>query len=154
MWAKDYMFTGVQTITGEETAAAAVKKMVEAKTNSLIVINEKNEPIGIVSSYSLIKEIVPSYLKDDPVSSNFGAEGTFDKYAAKCKDKPIREIMNTDFHSLREEDTMIEAASYAVEATRRILPVVNKEGKLIGAITRTGIKNALFDVIFGKSRDK
>lgn len=148
MWVKDYMFTDVWTITKEKTLKEAVKLMVENKTNSLIVVDEDYKPVGTLSSHSLIKEVVPAYLKDDPMFSQFGREGTFDKYAEKFQDKKIEEIMHGDIHKLAEDDAMIEAASYAVKSDRRLWPVIDKDGKLIGATTRTCIKNALYNALY------
>jgi predicted transcriptional regulator len=148
MWVKDYMFSDVKTITSDKSIGETVKHMVDNKTNSLIVVDEENKPVGIISSYTLVREVVPAYLKNDPIFSQYGAEGTFDKYADKVKDKPISEIMHTDYHILKKDDAMIEAASYAIEVSRRILPVVDDDGKLIGAITRTCIKNALYNALY------
>jgi acetoin utilization protein AcuB len=144
MWVKNYMFKNVLTASPDTTVNEAVKKMIDNKSNSLIVVDEDNKPVGILSSFTLIKEVVPEYLKD-PNYSQYGAEGTFERYACKVKEKKIKDVMHTDFHTLSEDDAIIEAASYSVEAARRIMPVVNKEGKLIGAMTRTCIKNALFN---------
>jgi len=153
MWVKDYMSREFCVISPDKTIKDAITAMVEKKTNSLVVVNEENKPIGILSSYTLIKEAVPAYLKDDPIYSNFGAEGTLDKYAAKMKDKKIEEIMHKDFHILSEEDAMIEAASYAIEASRRMLPVVDAQGKVIGVINRTSIKNALYHAMQNGEKD-
>ena len=148
MWVRDYMFSDVTTIDKEATIADAVKLMVKAKTNSLVVVDDKNKPIGTLSSYTLVREVVPAYLKGDPLFSQFGKEGTFDKYAARMKDKHVKDLMHPDFHILKEDDAMIEAASYSIKASRRILPVVDKAGKIVGAITRTCIKNALYNAIY------
>lgn len=153
MWVKDYMSKEFCVISPEKTIKDAITAMIEKETNSLVVTDEENRPIGIISSYTLIKEAVPAYLKGDPTYSNFGAEGTLDKYAAKMKDRKVSEIMNTDFHILKEGDAMIEAASYAVEASRRMLPVVDEEGKVIGVINRTSIKKALYDAMKNGEKD-
>ncbi len=150
MWVKNYMFSDVCTTSPNTTVQEAIKKMVEKKTNSLVVIDDDNKPIGILSSHTVIREALPSYLEDSPVSANFGVEGTFNKYAVKVADKSVMEIMHTDFHILSEDDAMIEAAAYSVGTHRRILPVADDDGKLIGAVTRTCIKNALFDVLYPK----
>lgn len=147
MWVKDYMFTEICTIESDKTLKETVKYMVEKKTNSLIVV-DKNIPVGTLSSHSLIKEVVPAYLKNDPMFSQFGKEGTFDKYAEKAQNKLIKDIMHKDIHTLSENDAMIEAASYSVKSNRRLWAVVNDEGNLIGAITRTCIKNALYNAIY------
>ena len=147
MWVKDYMFEQVHTVLPDATIFDAVSKMADEKTNSLIVVDEDKKPIGILSSYTLTRAVVPAYLKDDPIFANFGAEGTFDKYAEKMKCEKVKSIMHTDMHILSVDDAMIEAAAYAVDAGRRILPVADPTGKLIGAITRTCIKNASFNAL-------
>ncbi len=148
MWVKDYMITDFLTATKDLTILEAVKMMVSNKTNSLVIVDENKHPVGTLSSYTLIREVVPAYLKDDPIFSNFGAEGTFDRYAEKMKDHKVEDIMHDDFHSLNIDDAMIEAASYAIKASRRILPVVNDDGTMAGVITRTCIKNALYNALF------
>lgn len=142
------MFKNVCVVAPDTTIAEALKLMVEQKTNSLIVVDKDQKPIGTLSSYTLVREVVPQYLKNDPVYSQFGAEGTLDHYAQKFKEKKVSELMHRDFHILSINDAMIEAASYSIKASRRILPVVDKNGCLIGAITRTCIKNALYNAIF------
>ncbi len=148
MWVKDYMFKNVCTISPDTTIGEAVKFMVENKTNSVVVVDENRKPIGTLSSYTLVREVVPAYLKDDPIFSQYGKEGTFNKYAQRMKDGKVRDLMHKDFHILSVHDAMIEAASYSIKAERRILPVVDDEGKLIGAVTRTCIKNALYNTLF------
>ncbi|PLX21034.1 hypothetical protein C0584_04600 [Candidatus Parcubacteria bacterium] len=148
MWVKDYMITDYLTAGKDLTILEAVKLMVENKTNSLVVVDENKHPIGTLSSYTLVREVVPAYLKDDPIFSNFGAEGTFDKYAEKMKDHKVDDIMHKDFHTLSVDDAMIEAASYAIKASRRIMPVVDKDGLMVGVVTRTCIKNALYNTLF------
>ncbi len=148
MFVKDYMCDWVNTISQEETFPEVVKKMVENKTNSIVVINEDKKPVGLISSRALIKQVVPEYLKENPTNSMFGAEGTFDKYAAKLKKLKLKDFMDTDFHCLSIKDAMIEAASYSLKSNQRFMPVVDKEGNLVGAITRTCIKNALYNVFF------
>jgi len=147
MWVKDYMFSQVHTVKPDTSIFDAVNKMVKERTNSLIVVDEEEKPIGVLSSYTLTRAVVPAYLKDDPVFSNFGAEGTFDKYAEKIKCDVVKTYMHSDIHVLSVDDAMIEAAAYAIDAGRRILPVADDEGKLIGAITRTCIKNALYNAL-------
>lgn len=148
MWVKDYMLRDICTISPDKTIAEAVKFLVKNKTNSAIVVDKEQKPIGIISSYLLVKAVVPAYLHDDPIYSQYGVEGLFDRYAEKAKNKKVEEIMYKDIHILNEDDAMIEAASYSIKAIQRTLPVVNKEGKLVGAITRTCIKNALYNAIF------
>jgi len=142
----------VNTIAPNKTLAEAVEQMVEKKTNSMVVIDKNNKPLGLVSAHLLIKQVVPQYLKDDPLYSQFGAEGTFDRYAHRAKNKKVREFMDRDFHTLSEDDAMIEAAAYSLKGRRRMLLVTNKKGILVGALTRTCVKIALYNAIFNDDK--
>ncbi len=148
MWVRDYMKDCFNTITSEKTLEEAVKQMVDQKVNSLIVVDDEKKPIGLVSSHALIREVVPEYLKDDPSNSQFGAEGTLDKYAGKAKGKKVESFMYKDFHVLNQNDPMIEAAAYLIEGERRTLPVADDDGKLVGVVTRTCVKRAIYNSIF------
>jgi len=148
MLVKEYMLTDFAFISPDATLREAVKEMVQKGMNSMIVVDNKQKPIGLVSSQALIKEVIPAYLKDDPVYSQYGAEETFCKYAEKARNRRVRDFMFKEIHLLRENDTMIEAASYMVAGDRRTLPVVDKNGRLIGVVTRTCVKNALYNAIF------
>jgi len=148
MIVKDYMCDWVNTISQEKTFPEVVKKMIEKKTNSIVVVDENEKPIGLISSQKLIKQVVPNYLGEDPTSSIFGAEGTFDKYADKLKELKAGDFIETDFHTLSPDDAMIEAATFAIKGKQRFMPVLDEDGKLVGAITRTCIKNALYNIFF------
>jgi predicted transcriptional regulator len=148
MFVKDYMLTEFTTISPMSNIAKAVKRMVEKKTNSLIVVDDDGRPVGTLSSYTLVRHVVPAYLKDDPMFSQYGREAVFVKYAERMKDKKVMDLMHPDFHLLSENDSIIEAASYSIMAERRISPVVDADGKVIGILTRTCIKNALYDAIY------
>lgn len=149
MWVKDYMYTKTHTIGSDETIKEALRQMVHDLTNSLIVVDEQFRPIGIISSQILIKEAVPEYLKDDPTYSQFGPEGMLEQSAQSIADRAVKDFMYTDFHSLKESDAIIEAATYSIDAYRRVLPVIDDmTGRLVGSITRTCIKNALYNALF------
>jgi len=136
------------TVTKDETLATVIKMMVEEKTNSLVVINKDEKPIGLISTHALIKEIVPSYLQDDPLYSQFGVGGTLKKYVERAKNDKVSDFMITNFHTLTLDDYMIEAASYTILDELRTLPVVDKDGKIAGTISRTAIKKCLYDSLY------
>ncbi len=148
MLVKEYMLTNFISVKPNVTLKEAVKQMVKKGMNSMIVVDRKKRPIGLVSSQALIKEVIPAYLKDDPVYSQYGAESTFCKYAKKAQNRLVKDFMFKEIHLLKEDDTMIEAASYMIDGNRRTLPVVNDSGQLVGVITRTCLKNALYKAIF------
>jgi len=155
MLVKDYMFTNVNTATIDFTVAEAIKKLVETKTNSLIIIDDDQKPIGLISAQTILKNIVPEYLKTNTITATYGVEGTVEKHLEEIKDKKIGEIMFTDIKVLTQDDALIEASTYVLKGARRIIPVVNKQTKkLVGAMTRTSLKNALYDTLYPKKSTK
>jgi len=141
------MYKDVYTASSETTVAEALLSMVKNKTNSLIVINEKHKPIGLICSQIIIRAAVPEYLQNDPTYSQFDAEGSMEKNIQRIKNIKLKDLMYTEFHTLTIDNAMIEAASYSIDSYRRILPVVDKSGILVGGITRTCIKNAMNDAL-------
>lgn len=152
MWVKDYMNKKLNTITKDKTLAEAVKQMVEQEVNSLIVV-EENKPVGLVTSQILIQTIMPEYLNADMNAAQFEAEGVFDRYADRNREKKVSDFMYTDFHIISEKDTMIEAAAFLAKGERRTLPVVDNGGILVGVITRTCVKVALYDVLYKETKE-
>jgi IMP dehydrogenase len=54
----------------------------------------------------------------------------------------LNKIMSKDLVSLKDDVTPEEAFEYLTEQRRRLAPVINKDGKLVGIITRTGALRA------------
>jgi len=147
MLVKDYMSRDVVTITEDKKIIDAAILLKDKNINSLIVVNDKYEPVGTLSSHTLIREAVPVYLKGDSTIANSVSEDTFEKYPKMLKDKDIKELMHTHYHVLSPDDAMIEAAANSVKVHRKIMPVVDDGGKLVGIITRSNIGKAFTNAI-------
>lgn len=147
MKVKDCMNQQVFTIKIEQTLAEAINLMVKNKTNSLIVVDNSNQPIGIVSSCILIQAIIPEPMRDNESVSQFSSEGVLGKYVKDAANKIVLDIMSKDFHCLSPDDAMMEAATYMAKDGRRILPVVDQDKKLVGAVTRTHIKDFFYQAL-------
>ena len=154
MIVKEYMITSPATITKEKTLAEAVTKMAQEKTNSLIVVDEDTKPVGMVSSRSIIRAVLPDYLEDDPNISVFEREGQLDHFSRKVKDLKVEEFMRKIEYKIGPDDSMVRAAAFSTLASVRTLPVVDGEKKLIGSITRTSIKNAIYNSITSNKEEE
>lgn len=145
MWVKDFMTTEVATITPDKTFKEALDLMVEKELNGLIVIDsqENKKPVGILTSKSIIEEMLPDYLETTPTTSIYEIEGSLEKFSQKAADSKVGDFMVKDFHTLSITDAMIEAAAFSARNDFRTIPVVDKEGKLAGVISRTDIKRAI-----------
>lgn len=151
---KDFMNKNVSTINMDANFLDAMNIMYGEKRNGLVVVDKHNKVVGMISSLHLIKWIVPDYLEDDKHLAAFEAGDVFAKRVHEVKHDKIVKFMNPNFHPVKAEDTLMEAAALMSEWNTRHLPVVDEEGVLIGYITRTDIKRAIAEILDLKTPDK
>jgi len=128
--------------------------MFKLRRNGLVVVDSKKKVIGMLSSLSLIKWIVPDYLEEDKNLAAFEASDVFAKRIKEVQHNRITKFMNHDFHTVKATDSLMEAAALMSEWNTRHLPVVDDKGILIGYITRTDIKHAMGKVLNLRRKDK
>lgn len=128
------------TIRPETTMKEAVAMMVEKKVNGLVVTDESNHVVGILSSWDIIQLVVPDYLEEDKHLAAFEAEATFEKRIAEVSATPVSEFMTKEVRTVNADDSLIQAATVLSEFRIRQLPVVDQEGLLVGYVNRTDLK--------------
>lgn len=150
MLVKDYMKTGSLVIPKGRTLKEAVKQMVEKRTNTLIVIDDQKDmkPLGMVTVSGIINAVIPDYLESNPSISSFTQAGQLEEFSKKAQNMKVEDFMVSIEITLKESDPMIKAATLTTINTLRTVPVVNAEGQLVGTISRTCIKNAIYNGIF------
>jgi len=122
---RDVMSKPVITVKPGSTVAEAAKLMRDSKIGSLIVVEAKDRPIGIVTETDIIYKIVAE---------------------KKPLDTEVGEIMTRDIKTIREDETIEQAARVMAAHVVRRLPVM-KSKRLVGII-------ALKDVVKAKKVDR
>ena len=135
------------TVRAEMTMKEAVRLMVQFKANGLIVVDELNKVVGILSSWDVIQLIVPDYLEDDKHLAAFEAESTFDDRISQMADTKVGEFMTKEVHSVTADNSLMQAATVLSEFHIRQLPVVDENGVLVGYLNRTDMKIAIARVL-------
>ncbi len=147
MTVADYMVSDPVTIKPDASIKEAVDHLIEKETNRLIVVNDSQQIVGMLSSWDIARYIIPDYLENDRRLATFASEGLFTKRVHEVADDPVEKAMSTDVHTIKKDHTLIEAAILLTEKSVRLLPVVDENDKLIGYINRTHIKNAIGDIL-------
>ncbi len=108
-------------ITGSptETAVEIAYKMREHGIGSVVIVNEKDEPIGIVTERDLVIKVVSQGKNPDEVIA--------------------RDIMSQPVITVEEDMEVNEAVKLMVDKGIRRLPIVDDNGKLIGIVTMQDI---------------
>lgn len=144
---KDYMREDVIDIKETSSLKDAVASMVQKKTNALVVTDDDRHVTGIITSWGIIESIVPDYLEEDKHLAAFEAGHIFAKRVNQLADTPVKELMSTNVHVIQPDDSLMHTATQISQFHIRQLPVVNKEGILVGYINHTDIKHAIADVL-------
>lgn len=147
----DYMQTEVVTLLPTATVREAITLMLKKKTNGAVVVDTQNHLVGILSSWDIIKHIVPEYLRGDRHLAGFEASDVFVTRIHEVADDPISDFMTTCVHSAKKTDSLIKGVALLAEFHIRQLPIVDEKGHLVGYLNRTDIKRAVGDVLKQKT---
>jgi CBS domain-containing protein len=105
----------VDTISCDDNVAAAADRMRQRTVGSLVVVDEEKHPVGIVTD----RDLVIRALAD----------------AKDADTTPVVEVMTPDIVVAKDDIPIAAAVRMMREGKFRRLPVVNREGLLIGLLT-------------------
>ncbi len=134
-------------ITDDKNFYDAIKQMIEEKTNSLVVVNQEGKLAGLLNTGMLIGEVVPDYLEEDAVAAHFANEEIFIEDVKKAKNSPIKKFMLNNSHYIQGGASLMELAVLALSNKQLRIPVVDKNKKPIGIITRTELKKVIGGIL-------
>jgi CBS domain-containing protein len=123
--ARDIMSTEIISIRKGTSIEDALKLLVNSRITGLPVTDEAGKMVGIFSDYDVITQI---NAQGEPKPETFK--------------KPIH--YSTDVKSIGEKTTLEEILQLFVESRFRRLPVINREGKLVGIITRRDLMKLFY----------
>lgn len=114
---KDIMITRPITCKEEDSKFYCINKMRMNKVDSLMVVDEDKELIGILYAESLTLK--------------------------KHKTKSIKDIIEKDIISVKENDTIVDLANIIKNTKSATIPVVDRKNHLTGLITRSSLVTVL-----------
>lgn len=140
---KDFMRLGVITLTPKDSMKKAMEIMIRENTNGIVVVDKKRKVVGILSSWDIIKYIVPDYLEEDKHLASFEAPDVFKTRTIAISKDPVSKFMSQPVHCVHPDSSIMEAAATLSTFHLRQLPVVDKTGHLVGYLNKTDIKLAV-----------
>ncbi len=119
VFVKDIMSSPVVTAKEGDSIKALAKKMFAYDVDSVVIVNENNEPTGIVTEGDIVRRLLSK-------KRNL--------WFTKAK-----HVMSRPALTVSPEAELEEVAKYMSSKKVKRLCVVNEEGKLIGIVTQTDI---------------
>src|SRR5450759_1995512 len=113
MMTRDLMLKDVVTTNGNVPAKEAIELLFKRHVGSVLVINDAEQCIGIFTERDAIRVVAQNM----PL------------------DAPVEKVMTKNPFTVSLDSIFQEAKSIIVSAKIRHLPVIDKEGKLVGLIS-------------------
>ncbi|MCC7421052.1 MAG: CBS domain-containing protein [Planctomycetaceae bacterium] len=113
----------VDTVDPEETALTAARRMADRNVGTLVVLDERRQPVGIVTDRDLTIRVLAQ--SRDPVETR------------------VRSIMTTDIETVSEATPIEDALQRMRRGPCRRIPVVKGDGTLAGLLSLDDILDLL-----------
>ncbi|MED6219974.1 CBS domain-containing protein cbsx2, chloroplastic [Stylosanthes scabra] len=153
MTRKDHLHVVKPSTTVDE----ALEALVNNRISGLPVIDDEWNLVGVVSDYDLLAiDSISGGPQSDAnlfpdVDSSWKTFNEIQKLLSKTNGKVVGDLMTPTPLVVQESTCLEDAARLLLETKYRRLPVVDKDGKLVGLITRGNIvKAALLSKLAGK----
>jgi CBS domain-containing protein len=105
----------VDLVDLDESAWAAAERMRQRSVGSLVVLNDQNQPIGIVTNRDLVEKVLA------PERSS--------------RTTRVRDIMAAPVKTVPDQASVEWALTIMRDSQIRRLPVIDGEGRLVGLLT-------------------
>ena len=107
-----------------------------ALMSSMPIVDEEGRLIGVISEKDLIKAALPGYFEMLHSTSFIPDMNQLAKKLVQISDDSIEKYMERDFICVEEDDDDLQAADLIIRRNLKSLPVIDKEGRLVGVVKR------------------
>ena len=117
----------VATITADKTIYDCARQMRLEHVGSLVVVNDDQTPLGMITDRDIAIEVVARNL--DPMKLT------------------VRDVMTTPVVTAGPSESMVVALARMREFGVRRLPIIDEEGKLVGVISNSNLVEELSSLL-------
>lgn len=137
---RDAMIQVERTARPSHPVALALRMMREQNIGFLPVIADNGSLYGIVTEGDLVRLIHRTLTEENGQPTPFWLRGATREMLQVL---PIREVVSRQVDTIGPDAFLEEAAEIMFSRHRRVLPVVDADGKVLGYLTRTAIIDML-----------
>lgn len=142
MKVKELMTKEVVSIKPDDNAKDALELLFKMQISGLPVIDGEGKLAGMFTEKDILKQILPSYLEKV-------GRFVYEENPKSIKNKfqelsnlPVSRIMRKDVITIGQETSLCEVARLMLTQKLRRIPVLDKEKKVIGIVSREDIVRA------------
>ncbi|WP_338792613.1 CBS domain-containing protein [Bernardetia sp. Wsw4-3y2] len=120
-----YMATNLITFSPEQPVSEVINIFLEKKISGAPVLNENQELVGIISEKDCLRVMIGSAYHNQPISMG-----------------KVADFMTRNVQTVSEDQDVLDIAQAFLNTPIRRFPVLNKQGKVIGQVSRRDILRA------------
>lgn len=143
---KDIMSKEVISLKPDTTVKDAVKSLFQLHISGLPVI-ENERLVGMFTEKDILQYILPSYI--EKIGSFVYTEGSkvIKRKLMELANLKVADLMRKEVVTVEENTSIEEVARIMLTQKIRRIPVLNKEGKVVGIIAREDIVKVLINSV-------
>lgn len=143
MKVKEIMIKEVKSILPDTPVGEAWQKLLENEISGLPVIDRENKLIGMFTEKNILTYILPSYIeKVGKFVYEQNPKATKRKFT-ELSQVTVKQLMRKEVVTVSEDTTLCEVARVMLTQKVRRIPVIDKNGKVVGIVARADILKAI-----------
>jgi len=138
--AGELMRTDAPVVAADASIATLLDTVVSTRLNRAIVVDAEGRVLGIVTDADVLQSV-------DPAGTS-GIAGALMRLGGSSTSKlTARELIRSEPTTVREDASLAEAARTMMAHRRKVLPVVDADGRLVGVLDRADLLHASRSVL-------
>ena len=140
MQARDVMISPVVTVGKSATVRDVAKLLLEKRISAVPVVDDAGKVVGIVTEGDLIHRAEAGTERPYSWWTHFLAgDATIAADYAKSHARRVEDVMTSDVITASPETPLHEIATLLEERRIKRVPIVNKDGNLVGIVSRANL---------------
>jgi CBS domain-containing protein len=137
------MVRNVKSILPDISVSQALEFLSEEKISGLPVMDKDNKLVGMFTEKDVIKYILPGYLEKVGVFIyEDNPKAIKNKVKELLNERKVCEVMRREVITVDPNSSLSEVARIMLIGKVRRIPVIDKEGKVVGIIAREDVVKA------------
>lgn len=145
MKVREIMKREVISLSPELSVKEGVEILLKRRISGLPVMDKNERLKGMFTEKDFLRYLLPSYL-DKVGEFRYEENPKYVKHKISQMDKlKLRQLMRREVVTVEEDVTLCEVARMMLTQKVRRIPVVSKDGRVVGMVTREDIVRALLN---------
>jgi CBS domain-containing protein len=143
MRVRDFLRRDLSSLEKDTPLRQAIRFLEDSGLSSLPVVDEEGKVVGVISERDIIRALLPSYVDMLHSTSFLPSLDQLKKKLEEIGNHPVERYMTREVVAVQPEDTDLYAADLMLRKGLKQLPVVDREGRLVGVVRRIDLLSRL-----------